>query len=452
MGAEAAEPSESLDRAKLAELAARAEDAVAMARAAGADDAWASASRGRGVEVALRDGAIEKLEESTSRGLSLRLYVDGRYGTYRTSDLRPDPLRAFVREAVATTRALERDPFRAIPDPSLFRDRPSVDLELADRRVLDIDTDSLVGWCRAIDARCVHERRLSVTSGASLGHSLVASVSSNGFSGSHERTSHWRGASVTLRDAGDARPSGAFWAGARHLADVVDPDAVGDEALRQAARRLGARKGETRRGVMVVEPRAAGRLVGLLLGPAHAASFAQERSFWRTRMKTPAVSERLSITDDPLIVRGFGSRTYDGEGIGARVLPILERGALVNAYVDTYHGRKVGMPPTTGGASNLVVDPGARDLAAIVSDVHDGLLVTSWLGGNSDATTGDFSLGLRGHVIANGAIGAPVQGMNLTGNLLSLFAQLVEVGGDPWTYGSRLVPTLVFDPVQVGGV
>lgn len=437
--------------ARMSELAARAADAIDMAQTAGADDAWASASRGRGVEVALRDGTIEKLEESTSRGLSLRLYVDGRFGTYRTSDLRPDPLRAFVREAIATTRALERDPFRVIPDPSLYLDRPSVDLDLVDPRVPEVETDSLVQWCRAIDARCEHERRLSVTSGASLGHSLVASRSSNGFCGSHERTSHWRGASVTLRDEGDARPAGSFWAGARHLSDVMDPDAVGDEALRQAARRLGATKGKTRRGLIVVEPRAAGRLIGLLLGPANAASFSQERSFWRSRMGAPAVSERLSITDDPLIPRGLGSRSYDGEGLGARVLPILERGALVNAYVDTYHGRKIGMAPTTGGSSNLRIDLGERDLATIVADAPDALLVTGWLGGNSDATTGDFSLGLRGHVITNGAIGEPVQGMNLTGNLLTLFRGLVEVGADPWPCASRLVPTLVFDRVDVGG-
>ncbi|GAB5544600.1 MAG: TldD/PmbA family protein [Sandaracinaceae bacterium] len=436
----------------LRELAERAGDAVEMARAAGADDAWASASRSNGVEVQVRDGEVEKLQESTSRGLSIRLYVDGRYATYRTSDLRPEPLRAFVRDAVAMTRALEQDPFRVIPDPALFEGRSTLDLELHDPAVLALDTERRLAWCMEMDAPCRADARVvSATVSVSGGHSLVASASSNGFSGHHERTSHWRGGSVTLRDEGDARPAGSFYAGARHLEDVPDAPEIGRRALAEAIRRVGATQGPTRRTTMVVDPRVSGRLIGLLLGPATARSFSQRRSFWQGRVGERVLAERLTVEDDPLRVRGLGSRYYDGEGIAARRLPIVEGGALSNLFVDTYYGRKTELPPTTAGASNLVVAPGERGLAELVRDVEEGYLVTAWLGGNSDGTTGDFSLGVRGHTLSGGRIGGPVQEMNVTGNLLSLFASLVEVGDDPWPYSSRQVPTLVFEGVQFSG-
>lgn len=436
----------------LRELTEHAQRAVQMAREAGASDAWASASRGRSVEVEVRDGEVEKLQESSSRQLSIRLYVDGRYATYRTSDLRPDVVRSFVRDAVAMTGALERDPFRVIPDPALFTGRPTVDLELADPAILRIDPDTRVGWCMEMSERCGrHERVVSATVGSTDGHSIAASASSNGFLGHHERTSHWRGGNVTLRDEGDARPAGSWWVGGRHLEDVPDTQGVGDEALQQAVRRLGATQGSTCRTTMVVEPRAAGRLIGLLLGPANARSFSQERSFWRGRVGERVVSERLRITDDPLVVRGLGSRYYDGEGISARRLSILEEGALQTVYADTYYGRKTDLPPTTGGSSNLLVAPGSRPLSAILGDVSEGILVTGWLGGNSDSTTGDFSLGLRGHQIENGQVGRPVQEMNITGNLLGLFSGLAEVGNDPWPYSSHHTPTLSFEGVQFSG-
>ena len=57
----------------LAELRDRATQAIELARRAGADDVWASASRSRGVSVTVREGEIEKLQESTSRGLSIRI-------------------------------------------------------------------------------------------------------------------------------------------------------------------------------------------------------------------------------------------------------------------------------------------------------------------------------------------------------------------------------------------
>ncbi|MCB9597868.1 MAG: TldD/PmbA family protein [Sandaracinaceae bacterium] len=435
----------------LRELTARAAEAIERARAAGADEVFASADRSRSVEVQVRDGETEKLQESTSRGLSVRLYVDGRYATYRTSDLRPEPLAAFLRDAVAMTRALEVDPFRVIPDPALYAGRPTVDLELKDPAVLALDMDTRVRWCMELNAQCRHERLVSATVGVSDSHSLVASASSNGFSGHHERTGHWRGGTVTLRDEGDARPAGSYWVGGRHLEGLPSTEEVGQKALEDATRRLGAGQGPTRRTTMIVDPRATARLIGLLLGPASAGAFSQERSFWRSRMGARVLAERLEIVDDPLIVRGLGSRYYDGEGIAARRLPVVTGGALQNLFVDTYYGRKIERAPTTGGASNLVVTPGTRDLAAIVADVNEGYLVTSWLGGNSDATTADFSLGMRGHAIADGQVGAPVQEMNITGNLIELFAHLAEVGDDPWPYSSYRVPTLAFEGVQFSG-
>jgi len=86
----------------------------------------------------------------------------------------------------------------------------------------------------------------------------------------------------------------------------------------------------------------------------------------------------LTVTDDPHIPRAMGSRPFDGEGIASKPMPILGGGALQNVYVDTYYGRKLGLPPTTGGSSNLVVGLGKGDLASLCKDVGTGVYVTSW--------------------------------------------------------------------------
>ena len=45
-------------------------------------------------------------------------------------------------------------------------------------------------------------------------------------------------------------------------------------------------------------------------------------------------------------------------------------------------------------------------------------LVTGFLGGNSNGLTGDFSLGIQGFRVRNGAIAEPVAEMNMSGNHL----------------------------------
>jgi PmbA protein len=433
-------------------LQERARAAVELARAAGADHAWASAQSSRSTQCHVRDGVLERMQHSHSRRLSVDLYVDGRYFSHSTSDLRDGPLRDFMAEAVALTRALQPDPYRALPDPALFEGRARVELDRVDPGLAGLDTDARVELARAMNARIAGKPGvLSATSTMGDGRYGAAMASSNGFAGADEGTWISMGSGVTLQDEGDRRPEGDMGAAARHLVDLPDPAWMADEALARARARLGAKQGPTRTATLVVDRMAAGRLLGLLLAPARGWAVQQGRSLWADRLGEPLVSKALVLTDEPLLPRAMGSRLFDGEGIAAKPMTVIEGGALRSLFIDTYYGRKLGMAPTTGGSSNLVVKPGKGELAEILADVGEAIYVTSWLGGNSDGTSGEFSLGLRGHLIEKGKIGAPVGEMNVTGNWLELFSRLMRVGGDPWTHGTLHSPTLVFEGVSFSG-
>ena len=113
-----------------ADLKNQAINAVALAKKAGADDAWASAGQSRDVEFGYRDGALEKVKDTTSRSLGLQVYANGRYSSHQTTDLNPDRLGSFISEAVAITRALEPDEYREITPEALFANQPTDDLDL----------------------------------------------------------------------------------------------------------------------------------------------------------------------------------------------------------------------------------------------------------------------------------------------------------------------------------
>ena len=435
------------------DLITRAEDAVEMALGAGAQGAWASASSSREVEFNSRDGKLEKVQENTSRSLSIQLYVDGRYSSHSTTSLVPERLKSFVGEAVALTRALQPDEHRALPDPALFEGRSEADLQITDAGIDAFTNEQRDAWLQAMDAEArADDRVISATGYVSTSRGEGAAVSSNGFAGTWGGTSVWVGASATVRDEGDARPEGGLWLGSRRLDQLQDPAGVAKEALRRAVDRLGSTKGPTTTATMVVDPQIAGRLLGRLLGAANARSIAQGRSVYTGKLGQKLFPELFSVVDEPLLPGGMASRHFDGEGIAAKTLPIIEAGVLQNIWVDTYYGKKAGLAPTSGGRSNLLVKPGVdKGLTELIADAGEGVYVTSWLGGNADGTTGDFSFGLRGHLIEKGAIGRPVSEMNVTGNLLDLFGRLAVVGNDPWPFRSVQVPTLVFEGVSFSG-
>ncbi len=116
------------------------------------------------------------------------------------------------------------------------------------------------------------------------------------------------------------------------------------------------------------------------------------------------------------------------------------------------HMPKLGMEPTVGSTSNLVLPPGDKDLDGLLKQMDKGILITGFSGGNSNSATGDFSVGIRGWCIENGKPLRPVSEMNLAGNHLTAWKNLAELGSDVNLYSSTRSPSLRLDPVQFSGV
>lgn len=438
-----------------ADLLEAARAAMMLAKKHGAADAAATASRSRDVETTWRDGKLEKVADATSRSLSLALYVDGKYGAMSTSDLRPEALDRFVQDAVGLVRSLAKDPHRKLPDPALYAGRSTEDLEIFDPGVGELTTEARLLRAKAMEegARSVPgaERILSVTTGVYDSTGAYARVASNGFEGSYETSSITVDVGVSVKDDDGRRPEDYAYAAVRMAGDLPDPAAVGREATERALARLGAKKMGSGTKTVLVEARAARNLLRHLLGPLGGGALQQKESFLEGKLNAPFASKVFTMTDEPLLKRGQASRPFDGEGIAAKPRTIFEKGTLRSYFLDVYYASKLGMAPTTGRSTNLVIAPGKKSAAALMKDMKDGIFVTSFLGGNSNSTTGVFSLGFSGFRVAGGEKKEPISEMNLSGNHRDFWKRLVAVGDDPFVYSSMRSPSLLFEGVSIAG-
>ncbi len=421
----------------------------------GANQASVSVSETQALELEWRDGRLEKIQRAQSSTMSLRLFVDGRYSFHQTSDLRPEALEAVVIQAVPMTRYLSPDPHRGLPKPELCTPLVGAEVDLVDPGWGVLTYEYKLGAARALEeaSRSVDREAsiVTVTTSWSDAYTRLAMVDSQGFQGVAEGTTFWLGSSVTVRGEGDKRPQGWHWAGGRRVADLPPTDEVGAQATARALDRVGARKMPTGRYKVLVENRAVGRLVGSLTAALSGAAVQQDASFLCGRLGTGVAASLLTIWEDPLVPRGLGTRLFDAEGMAARRFPLVEAGVLRSYYLDTYYARKLSMPPTTGSSANLSFGLGPRSLGEMLSGLTEGVLVTGFLGGNSNTTTGDFSFGVMGFYVKDGERAFPIAEVNLAGNHRDFWDALGEVGNDPYPYSSRYCPSMLFEDVQLTG-
>jgi PmbA protein len=203
---------------------------------------------------------------------------------------------------------------------------------------------------------------------------------------------------------------------------------------------------------VILENRGVARVLGGLFDPMSGGSIQQKRSFLADKKGKKIGSKLLTIQDDPCIPRGPGSKYYDGDGFPAKKRDLLTEGTINEFLVDWYYSRKLGWEPTSGSVSNLIIPPGIRSVDAIIKDLPRCIYISDYIGGNSNSTTGDFSVGVIGKLYEKGKFVQNVAEMNIADNHLNFWNKLVEVANDPWVFSQARLPSLVIDDVVVAGI
>lgn len=401
----------------------------------------------------LRDAKMDKLQQASESGLSISLYVDGKYGSYSTNRLDKKELESFIRNGIESTRYLAEDEARVLPDSSRYYKGGKPDLQLFDDKFYNLNPDDKVAIARAAAEEVLgkDERIISVGSSYSDGEEASYRLTSNGFEGESKSTWFSVSADVAVKGEGEARPS-SYWYDSAMFYDKLKKSGIGTKALERVLKKMGQRKAASGKYTMVVDPMNAGQLLSPLLSALYGSALQQKSSFLLNKLNTKVGSDKLNLMDEPHLIGARGARYFDNEGVATERRPIFENGTLKTYFIDTYNSKKMGVEPTISSPSLLVLQPGNKDLDGLVADVQKGVLVTGFNGGNSNKSTGDFSYGIEGFLIENGKLVQPVNEMNVTGNMITLWSSLVAVGNDPRLSSSWRIPSLVFDGVDFSGL
>lgn len=428
---------------------------IDQTKKAGASDCKINLSKRRFVEIRYRDRKPEVIKEATTQGLYLQVFINNRFAGQSTPDFRKSTLAGFITDVIESAKIMEEDPFRTLPDPKYYAGRSTSDLQLADPTQAQLTPEERHAMAKAMEDACLKQGGSKVISVEAWEYDETYEEfvqSSNGFIGANRTTQCWTGAAMTAQDEGDRRPAGYHLVGCRYRGDLPSPEEVGKTAAMRTLDLMGGKKIQTETLPIILENRGAERVLSGLQGPMSAGNIQQKRSFLADKKGQTIGSKLFTVQDDPFLPRALGSNYYDGDGFPTKKRNLITEGTLNEFLVDWYYSRKLGWEPNSGSISNLIIPPGTRSVEEIIKDMDRCLLITDFIGGNSNSTTGDFSVGIIGKLFNKGQFVQNVAEMNIADNHLKFWNKLVEVANDPWIYSSVRFPSLVIDGVVVAGI
>jgi len=404
-------------------------------------------------------GQPEHLERAEGADIGLRILIGKRQAIASTSNISEQALDELLDRALAMAKVVPEDEFCGLaPQDLLAGDTPELDEADTTQPSTKILNDLAVRAESA--ALAVNGVNNSEGGDAGWSRSLVALVTSNGFSRTRVRTGFSLGIAV-LAGEGTAMERDYDWATAVHLEDLPEPEEIGRRAGEQAVKRLGPRKVETAQVPIIYDPRVSEAIPTHLAGAINGAAVARGTTFLKNKMGAQVMAKGLTIIDDPLRRRGLRSKGFDGEGIATKRRALIEDGVLKSWVLDLRSARQLGLK-TTGNASrgtssppmpsatNLHLEAGTISREDLINGVEQGFYVTEMMGHGINIVTGDYSRGATGFWIENGEIAAPVSEVTIAGNLQDMFMQITPADDLVFRYGTN-APTVRVDGMTVAG-
>jgi PmbA protein len=141
--------------------------------------------------------------------------------------------------------------------------------------------------------------------------------------------------------------------------------------------------------------------------------------------------------------------------VSTRDRELVRDGVLDGYLLGSYSARKLGLVSTgnAGGLHNLLVDPsaGAPSQAELLRRMGRGLLVTELMGQGVNGVTGDYSRGVTGFWVEDGAPAFPVHEITIAGNLKDLYLGLAAIGGDIDVRGGIRTGSVLVGEMTIAG-
>ncbi len=439
-----------------AQLLERCESALRAAKRHGADEAEIFAQDKHTVSAEIEKHDLQTSSSQQETMVGVRAVVNRQVGFACTNVM--DELDATCADAVKLAKASPRDEYNVLPGPVSFAPIAG----LYDPKAETFSVSDAVGQAiKIIETAETMDRRLVLGGGTfSVNLQTRCIVSSQGVRCSERNSLFTYYALATAKDGGKVSNM-AFHFDAAHSVDGVDVVPVATRACQDALGSLGAEKGESFVGPVVLAPDAVQAvLVSLLAFQLNAKNALRGASRWGKQIGESIAESSLTVIDDGRLTGGVATESFDREGIPHRELVLIDGGVVYammhNAYTaqamnagNTAHATGSARSIPGIGPTNLSIRPGEASKDKLIGGIKRGLLVNRF-SGSSNPISGDFSgVAKAAYLVKDGKLDRPVTGTLIAGNVFEILKAISGVSSDTERVFAATLPYLRLEGISV---
>ena len=421
------------------------------AKKLGAESAAVMGGESTSINVTARLGKLESVERNESKSIGLQLIDNKRKVNLSSTNFNKDALIELVESAMSMIKSIPEDEFCGLADKEMLY-KGDLDLDLVDNYIPE--NNHLLNNSIEAEDSALSINGVTNSEGASSSYSKnkVFLATSDGFYNYKEKTNYSSSISV-IAGSGTKMERDYEYQSKVHNEDLDTPKNIGEVAANRAVSRLNPKKVKSNSVPIIFDPRVSGSLLSLFTGGISGQAVARGTSFLKDKMEETIFTKDIQIIDDPHVLRGQGSRTFDGEGVETKKIKLINNGALKSWLLSSQSARQLNLKTTghSSGVSNLYMEPGKKSNTDLISSIKEGFYVTEMMGMSFNQVTGDYSRGATGFWIEKGEKTYPVSEVTIAGNIIDMYSMLTPASDLKLITGID-APTILIEKMMVAGL
>lgn len=415
----------------------------------------------RFVTVEAKQQMVERMQRTHRVGISIRTIKDGRIGFATTKDMSVKSVHQALKSALDSMENVE--PTEDAVLPGVQKARGTLEENIT-RPLGEVSDDERIAVAKSLEGVALAAekkvKKVQHPRYEEIDRTLLV-MNSSGVKDMSRRQMASCELRVVAEDGGKAES--AYDYGYSSSFDRLEVEAIARRAARRAVAKLGARSVPGGSYPVVFEPRAAASMLGLLAPSFFADNVQRGKSILGGKLGEKFYNPSVTIIDDGLLPDGFGSFPFDWEGVPKRRTAMVEDGVVSSWLYDGARAAHDGVESTGNsqrasldklpsvGINNCFLKAGSDSRESIIKGISKGIVATDLLGLHTANTiSGNFSLGLEGFVVEDGAVREPVRGVTVAGNIHDFFRSIAAVGNDLEFFAIHGAPTVLVEGLMLG--
>ena len=409
----------------------------ALAKEAGLQEVELYISESRSLSISMFHGEVDEYKDNNGYSILARGILNGKCGSATADVWNKDKAAWLVKEMVANAKVIENDdPIFIFKGSEKYhkvntfnKDLENVSIDQIMKGLVDVEKE-----CRALDARIIEV--------AGTEYNQVSSkttlINSNGLNLVQKNNFFYYVVQCVAKEGEQTKSGYDFFFD--NDFSKFDAKKFAKKVVDLTVAQLGGEACASNKYKAVLHPNVVTALMKAYVGHANAEEVQKKSSLFIGKIGQKVASKKVTIEDRPLQKNPF-ARWFDDEGVATYNKAIVKNGVLQTYLYNLTTAAKDGVQTTGNGygggkkgveSTFLYLKPGKKSLDELFAEVGNGVFITdvSGLHAGLNPQSGNFSLQSTGFMIENGKKGKALDLITVSGNLLDVFKDIIEVGND----------------------